>query len=114
MASDHVNIQEFGRLYSDVVEKSWDDPAYLAELKKNPAGVLKAAGIPTPPSATVNVLMRKLDHNAKLSDQIRLWEEGAKSGVYDLILPIKPSAHAKLIPEGAEGDACCCCPCSCS
>jgi hypothetical protein len=49
-----------------------------------------------------------------LADEISAWEDGKKTGVYDIIIPIKPNANAQLIPEGQEGDACCCCPCSCS
>ena len=109
-----ASIQEFGRLYSDVVEKAWDDPKYLESLRNNPAAVLKEAGIQPPPGATVNVVMRQLDRNAKLADEISAWEDGKKTGVYDIIIPIKPNANAQLIPEGQEGDACCCCPCSCS
>jgi hypothetical protein len=108
-----TNIQDFARLYADLVEKAWNDDQFLARLQENPNRVLESAGILTPAGATVNVVMRKLDKFAKLADQFSAWEEGKRTGVYDVIIPIKPEAGAVLFPEAGEA-GCSCCPCTCT
>ena len=110
----YVNIAKFPVLYSDLVEKAWEDQTYLAKLHENPIAVLADAGIPVQAGAVVNVVMRKLDRTAKLADQVGAWEDGIRTGIYDLILPIRPEGGDEaLIVQGPEGgDPCCCCPCS--
>jgi hypothetical protein len=107
-----TNLQDFPRLYADLVQKVWSDDALLKKLENDPATTLAAAGIYTSAGATINIILRKLDRNAKLADQVAAWEEGEKTGVYDIIVPIKPEGGAALIPEGRDG--CCCCPCTCT
>jgi hypothetical protein len=107
-----TNLQEFTKLYATLVEKTWDDPGFLAILLQNPSRTLAASGLITVPNSTVNIVLRKLDRNAKLAEQLALWEDGNRSGVYDIIIPIKPDPSAVLIPEGGEA-GCCCCPCCC-
>lgn len=107
-----TNIQEFTTLYAKVVEQAWDDPTFLAMLLQNPSRTLAASGLSTVDGATVNIVLRKLDRNAKLGNQLALWEEGDRSGVYDIIIPIKPDPSTTLFPEGGEG-GCCSCPCCC-
>jgi hypothetical protein len=74
MATATTNIQDFARLYADLVEKAWNDPKFLAQLEENPIRSLEASGILTPPGATVNIVLRKLDRNAKLADQFNAGE----------------------------------------
>ena len=42
--------------YSEVIAKAWSDPAFKARLKADPAGVLKAAGVPIPRDMKISVV----------------------------------------------------------
>lgn len=101
---------EFPALYSSMILKLWGDPGYVDALKRDPKQALAGAGIDIPAKATVNIILRNLDRTAKLADQLAMWEEGVRTGVYDIIIPIKPNETTSLAAEG--GDPCCCCPCS--
>ena len=109
-----MNIQTFAVQYSDLVEHAWNDENFLAALQAHPHEALRESGIDVPSSAHVNVIMTPFDPTASLGREISLWEKGNSTGVYDLIIPIKPSPDAALFPESAADDACCSCPCSCT
>src|SRR4051794_25436136 len=87
---------EFPAVYSAMVLKAWNDPNFLVTLKQDPQAALAAAGIQAPAGSTVNIIFRNLDRTAKLADQLALWEEGIKTGVYDIIIPIKPDDKEPL------------------
>jgi hypothetical protein len=108
-----TNIQDFARKYADFIEKIWADPALLEKLHAQPVETLAAQDIVVQGGATVNIVMRVLDRSAKLAEQFGLWETGMRTGIYDIIIPIRPDAGSILIPEGGEG-GCCCCPCTCT
>lgn len=102
---------EFPALYSSMILKLWTDAAFSADLKNDAKSALAGAGIKVPDEAIVNIIYRNLDQTAKLADQLAMWEEGIRTGIYDIIIPVKPADNSPLAAEG--GDPCCCCPCSC-
>jgi hypothetical protein len=106
-----TDVRDFPAKYSALMLKVWDSPDEIKRLEADPIGELKTAGIEVPPKAIVNIVRRNLDRNAKLADQLALWEQGIRSGVFDIIIPIRPDGDVTLVAEG--GDPCCCCPCSC-
>ena len=42
--------------YAELLNRCWDDPAYLAKFKENPSAALEEFGIPTVPGATYHVV----------------------------------------------------------
>ena len=89
---------------------------YLSQVKSNPARRLEEVGLKVPAGATVTVSDSKGEGN--LDDQVKLWEEGAKSGSITLYVPEVPQIETSELSEseleGVAGgtDYCCCCsPC---
>ena len=42
--------------YGKLLNKCWDDPAYLEKFRADPAAALKEFGIPTPPNARYHIV----------------------------------------------------------
>ena len=42
--------------YAKLLNKCWDDPAYLEKFRADPAAALKEHGIPTPPNARYHIV----------------------------------------------------------
>lgn len=42
--------------YAKLLNKCWDDPAYLEKFRADPAAALKEFGIPTPPNARYHIV----------------------------------------------------------
>jgi hypothetical protein len=111
----------FMKAYSSVLRKVWSgDEDYKKKLLSNPSAVLKDAGL-DPGTAKVNIIT-KITREGTLDDQLRLWEEGLKSGAIDLYVPLEqPEAvedvdltDAELESVAGGGDCCCTCtPCCC-
>ena len=51
MDQEKVNIA-----YAELLNRCWDDPAYLAKFKADPAAALEDFGIPTVPGATYHIV----------------------------------------------------------
>ncbi|MDD2605677.1 MAG: hypothetical protein PHF66_12790 [Desulfobacteraceae bacterium] len=111
----------FMKAYSSVLRKVWSgDEDYKKKLLSNPSAVLKDAGL-DPGTAKVNIIT-KITREGTLDDQLRLWEEGLKTGAIDLYVPLEqPEAvedvdltDAELESVAGGGDCCCTCtPCCC-
>lgn len=122
-----VNSTAFTQAYSSLVVRSWTSEDYLDLLKSAPHAALAEVGLDLPSSATVNVIIMEPTGHGKVEDQVERWEEGERTGVYDLFIPHRPEdledlalADESLVGvagglEAVEGDnyCCCCTPCCC-
>ena len=48
--------KDYNIAYAELINRCWEDPAYLAKFKEDPAAALKEFGIPTVPGATYHVV----------------------------------------------------------
>jgi hypothetical protein len=113
--------ESFMKKYGSVLRKVWGDDGagYLKKLKANPEDVLKQEGL-DPGTAKVTIITETPE--GTLDDQLRLWNEGLKSGSIDLYIPAsKPEgaddsdlSDADLAQVAGGGDCCCCCTPCCS
>ena len=105
--------------YSKVLTNAWADEKFMAQLKADPAGVLSQAGVSIPSGVRVNLKTNK-EGDGGLDDQIRLYEEGLKSGSVDIYVPAEPQmgdgelSDSQLESIAGGGDCCCCCTPCCS
>ncbi len=111
----------FMKKYGAVLRKVWGEggEAYFAKLTASPEEMLKIEGL-DPGTAKVTIKTETL--KGTLDDQVRLWNDGLKSGSIDLYIPTKkPEAaddsdlsDADLAAVAGGGDCCCCCTPCCS
>ncbi len=107
--------------YSKLLTGAWADEKAMAQLTSNPGAALQTAGLDVPSGVVVNV-KTEMGTSGNLSDQVRLWESGLKSGSIGLYVPAAPQlSDSDLSDEQLEsvaggGDCCCCCCpcCSCT
>ncbi|WP_028581763.1 hypothetical protein [Desulfogranum japonicum] len=112
---------DFMKKYGAVMRKVWgeDGEAFMAKLKASPEAVLKGEGL-DPGSAKVNIITET--EEGTLDDQVKLWNDGLKSGQIDLYIPeAKPEitddsdlSDADLAEVAGGGDCCCTCTPCCS
>ncbi|MCA9937959.1 MAG: hypothetical protein KC418_04915 [Anaerolineales bacterium] len=123
---------DFLQRYANVVAMSWADEDFLHRLVKEPVVVLREAGIGINEDARVNVITIESKDSGRgaIEDQIELWEKGAQTGSYDLLVAMKPEgwspenielADSQLMAvaggleeaAGIDISCCCCTPCCC-
>jgi len=113
--------ETFMKAYSSVLRKVWSgDEDYKNQLLADPSAVLKAAGLDAG-SAKIN-LITEITAEGTLDDQVRLWNQGLKSGAIDFYIPLaEPEdmedadlTDSELESVAGGGDCCCTCtPCCC-
>lgn len=117
---------EVSRNYGNLIASVWEDDSILPALRAEPHKVLNGYGFDIPADAKVNLIVRDLDSNGSPDTQVDLYNKGKETGVYDLVVPLRPEGmDLQDIPLGddvlelvAGGEAmiagcCCCCPCCC-
>jgi len=112
------NRQQFMRSYANMVAQTWIDPNYMQLLLADPVNTLAAAGLPTADGAVIRIIQVKITGMGRVEDQVDAWVEAARTGLYDLWLPIKPDDVDVSVGGGdpggcAGGASCCCTPCCC-
>ena len=77
---NEAKASAFLATYSEVVQKAWNDPAFMAQLVSDPTGTLRAAGVDIPADMEIKLV----EHAA-----------GEKEGhtVVTLPLPAAPTQH---------------------
>lgn len=117
-----INPVTFTQAYSALVVRTWTGEDYLNLLQTNPHAALAEVGIDLPSSAIVNVTVMEPTGHGKVEDQIERWEEGERTGIYNLFIPQRPedledmplADESLLEVAGGSGYYCCCCtPCCC-
>lgn len=114
--------EAFMKAYARVLAKVWnkDDDSFQKSLLADPEAVLKSEGLDSQ-GAKVNVIT-EITADGTLDDQVRLWNDGVKSGNIDLYVPLtQPEdvedmdlTDAELENVAGGGDCCCTCtPCCC-
>jgi hypothetical protein len=107
-----INRQDLIKNYANMVARTWSDPSFLQLLQSNPVSVLAQAGLPTIPGAVVRVIEMKLTGLGSIDEQVDNWVKGIQTGLYDLLIPIKPEG-IQVPPPGGGDVNCCCTPCCC-
>jgi hypothetical protein len=114
------------RNYSSFVSQLWNDENLLENLQANPRGVLNEHGFEIPEDAKVTLIVSELNTEGSPATQADLYAEGAETGEYKFIVPLKPdgvelediplSEDVLELMAGGAMEAgccpcCCCCPC---
>ena len=94
---DAAERQEFVGGYTKLLTNAWSDEAFMQRVRSNPAQVLEEVGLKVPSGATVTISDSKGEGN--LDDQVKLWEEGAKSGNITLYVPDVPRSRPLSSPS---------------
>jgi hypothetical protein len=121
---DGAERTAFINQYTKLVIAAWSDEAVMNRLKSDPLATAKEYGLDIPPGGSVKLVSQipaEGDHSPELDVQLRLWDEGKQSGVYELHVPETPQLDTAELDEmelsqvagGTRIDACCCCPCCC-
>jgi hypothetical protein len=113
--------------YGNLVGRIWENESIVDELKANPVATLNAYGFDIPEGSTVNLIFRELNTDGSPETQANSFEEGAKTGIYNVVIPTKPEnldpselplqeEVLELMAGGAQAMGCCpcstcCCPC---
>ena len=102
--------------YTKLLTNAWSDEAFMQRVKSDPKAVLDEVGLSVPAGATVDI--RNTQGEGSLDEQVRLWEEGQKSGKITLYVPDVPQIDTSELSESelegvaGGGTYCCCCsPC---
>jgi hypothetical protein len=114
----------FVNQYTKLVISAWSDDAVMNRLKNDPLSTAKEFGLDVPPGGSVKLVSQipaEGDHSPDLDVQIRLWDEGKQSGVYELHVPETPQIDTAELDEmelsevagGLSISCCSCCPCCC-
>ena len=104
--------------YTKILTRAWSDPQFAERLESAPKATVADNGLSVPGSAEV-VIVRSLGGEPDLEAQVKLWEEGARTGEFRLHVPHAPQVETKELSEAdlasvSGGDTsycCCCCPC---
>jgi hypothetical protein len=105
------HAQTLRHAYGKLVAATWTDPKVAAELKENPARVLKAYGFPPPKGkAHVSVEFVKPTGEGSFQSQQAAWALGESTGHYTIWIPTKP---AGMHPIAENGNCTTCTPCCC-
>ena len=110
-----IDPATFTHNYSKILVQAWTDPAYLAQLQKDPAVLLKQAGLPTKAGATVTI-DRQMSGQGDINTAVQAWNQGDQTGKYTLYVPPQPQLGLQTSSAAKEVAAdtsycCCCCPC---
>ena len=107
--------------YSKLLVAAWSDESVGDRLVANPKAVLAEFGLQVPDNANVNVVRQIPPQHGEpdANVQVRLWEEGLKSGTIEMHVPEAPAIDMGELSESElEGVAggwsisgCCCTPC---
>ena len=107
--------------YSKLLVAAWSDESVGDRLVSNPKAVLAEFGLQVPETADVTVVRQIPPQHGEpdANVQVRLWEEGLKSGNIEMHVPEAPQIDAGELSESElEGVAggwsiskCCCTPC---
>ncbi len=113
---DAAERSQFVGAYTKLLTNAWSDEAFMNRLKANPAAVLGEVGLTVPAGASITI--SDSQGEGSLDEQVRLWEDGSKSGSITLYVPTVPQIDtAELSETELEGVAggstycCCCSPC---
>jgi hypothetical protein len=104
--------------YTKILTRAWSDPEFAERLEASPSSAIADAGLSVPSGGKV-VIVRSLGGEPDLDAQVKLWEQGKRSGEYRLHVPNAPQVETKELSEAdlaavSGGDVtacCCCCPC---
>ena len=123
--------------YTKLVITAWSDEAVMSRLRSDPGRVAKEFGLDVPPGASVRLISQIPaggDHSPNLDVQLRDWDKGRSSGVYELHVPETPLLDTEELDEyeltaisggraattaggatsvSGSNCCCCCCPCCC-
>jgi hypothetical protein len=110
--------------YGQVMSRSWEDAEYRDRLLADPKSVLAEAGINVRDDARINVITVEPTGSGKFEDQVEMWARGDETGVYDLMVPTRPTYYdledaplsdemLEAVAGGTAAGCCCCCPCCC-
>lgn len=132
---DSAERVAFVNQYTKLVITAWSDEAVMNRLKSDALTVAKDFGLDLPSGSSVKLVSEipsDGDHTPQLDVQIRLWDEGKKTGVYELHVPETPQLDTEELDEfeltsisggraasgtvtGGSGTTycTCCCPCCC-
>ena len=96
MAANEISTEKFLHAYGNLLVATWGDPELKQRFKDSTVEVLKEYGL-DPGDAKVNIKAPGEVSNpeATIESQVKLWNEGLKSGSIDFYYPEEP-------PEGAE------------
>lgn len=105
---------QFISAYSKVLTQAWADDKYMQKVKTDGAAALREAGLKLPGNVKVNV--KGQGGSGTLEDQLKLYEQGVKSGSFDLYVPAQPAMKDGELSdtqlESIAGGADCCCSCT--
>ena len=76
--------------YSELLNRCWEDPEYLAKFKENPAAALEDFGIPTVPGAQYHIVAR---------------DEMKPSTMEDIYLPFQEKPGLQTLNDDMLDDA---------
>jgi hypothetical protein len=105
--------------YTKILTRAWSDPEFAERLEASPSSAIADAGLSVPSGGKV-VIVRSLGGEPDLDAQVKLWEQGKRSGEYRLHVPNAPQVETKELSEadlaavsggGNVTACCCCCPC---
>ncbi|MHB8340205.1 MAG: hypothetical protein ACYDB7_03405 [Mycobacteriales bacterium] len=109
--------------YSKLLVGAWSDTGVADRLVADPKAVLSEFGLTVSKDARVTVVRQiPASHGAPDVDvQVRLWEEGQRTGSFEMHVPETPQIDMSELSEselegvaGGWSISCCsCCPCCC-
>jgi hypothetical protein len=107
----------FVSAYTKVLTSAWSNEAFAAELAANPTAALAEKGLEVPTGSTVTIIQETAG-DPDLEAQVRMWENGQRSGHYQLLVPNTPQIDTRELSEadleavsGGNTYCCCCSPC---
>jgi hypothetical protein len=107
----------FVSAYTKVLTSAWSNESYAASLASDPATALAEKGLEVPAGASVTII-RETAGDPDLEAQVRMWENGAATGHYQLLVPVTPQIETRELSEadleavsGGNTYCCCCSPC---
>ena len=109
------------RNYGNLIASVWEDEQVLDELQAEPKKVLNNFGFNISDDSEVNLILREINTDGTPSTQVDMYIKGQETGVYDIIVPLRPSDEVledlplqddmlELVAGGVVA-CCCCCPC---
>jgi hypothetical protein len=115
-----VSKDKFLQAYGNLLAQSWADADVLKRFKAAPAAVLAEYGLDAE-GAEINILAPDPKGGSDPDVQVKLWNDGKKSGKIGLYFPEEPPQGLKtaelsdqeLEAVAGGGLACCCSPCCC-
>jgi hypothetical protein len=107
----------FVSAYTKILTAAWSNEAYAGRLISDPTTALVEHGLKIPAGATVRII-REVAGEPDLEAQVRMWENGKKSGNYQVLVPTTPQIDTRELSEadleavsGGNTYCCCCSPC---